>query len=149
MKAISNKLGIGLSPIYVILAILTTTVSLGSCSKDDELEIQKNFPFEIKVMPVPKEIANGQTVEIRMTIQRMGNYRNTKYNLRYFQFDGQGALRYQNESPYYPNDLYALPTEQFMLYYTSASKVSQSIVVWIDDSFGNEKQLSFQFNSSD
>lgn len=149
MIAIFNNFRIGLLPIYVFLAILTASVTLVSCSKDDELEIQKDFPFEVKVMPVPKDVANGQTVEIRITIQRSGNYSNTQYYLRYFQFDGQGTLQYYDEPPYLPNDLYSLPTEQFRLYYTSTSTVSQSFNVWISDSFGNEKQISFQFNSSD
>jgi len=136
-------------PIYLLLAILSGSISLVSCSKDDELEIQNDFPFEVNVMPVPKEVADGQTVEIRITIQRTGNYTNTQYFLRYFQFDGTGTLRYYDELPYLPNDLYSLPTEQFRLYYTSTSTVSQSFEVWISDSFGNEKQISFQFNSSD
>lgn len=139
----------GLQHIYVFLAILTASILLVSCSKDDELEIQNDFPFEVNVMPVPKEVANGHTVEIRITIQRTGNYSNTQYYLRYFQFDGQGTLRYYDEPPYLPNDLYPLPTEQFRLYYTSTSSVTQSFEVWISDSFGNEKQVSFQFNSSD
>ena len=143
MIAILNKFRIGLSQIYILLAILTASVTLISCSKDDELEIQNDFPFEVKMMPVPKEIANGNTVEIRLTIQRTGNYNNTQYYLRYFQFDGQGTLRYYDEPPYLPNDLYSLPTEQFRLYYTSNSTVSQSFEIW------NEKQLSFDFNSSD
>jgi len=149
MTAIFNKFRIGLLPIYVFLAILTASLTLVSCSKDDELEIQNDFPFEVKVMPVPKAVANGQTVEIRITIQRTGNYVNTQYFLRYFQFDGQGTLRYYDEPPYLPNDLYQLPTEQFRLYYTSTSVVSQSFDVWISDSFGNEKQISFQFNGAD
>jgi hypothetical protein len=149
MIAIFNKFRIGLLPIYVFLAILIASVSLVSCNKDDELEIQNDFPFEVKLMPVPKDVANGQTVEIRITIQRTGNYNNTQYFLRYFQFDGQGTLRYYNQRPYLPNDLYQLPTEQFRLYYTSTSTVSQSFEVWISDSFGNEKQLSFRFNSID
>lgn len=149
MIAILNKFRMGLLQVYVLLAILTASVTLVSCSKDDELEIQNDFPFEVNVMPVPKDVANGQTVEIRITIQRKGNYSNTQYFLRYFQFDGQGTLRYYDEAPYFPNDLYQLPTEQFRLYYTSTSAVSQSFDVWISDSFGNEKQVSFQFNSSD
>ncbi len=149
MIAILNKFRMGLRPVYVLLAILTASVTFVSCSKDDELEIQNDFPFEVNVMPVPKDVANGQTVEIRITIQRKGNYSNTQYFLRYFQFDGQGTLRYYDEAPYLPNDLYPLPVEQFRLYYTSYSTVSQSFEVWISDSFGNEKQLSFQFNSSD
>lgn len=147
MIAIFNKFRIGLLPMYILLAILTTSVTLVSCSKDDELEIQNDFPFEVNVMPVPKDVSNGQKVEIRITIQRKGNYSNTQYFLRYFQFDGTGTLQYYDEPPYLPNDLYSLPIEQFRLYYTSTSAVSQSFEVWISDSFGNEKQLSFQFNS--
>ena len=149
MTAFFNQFKIGLLPLYVLLAILTISVTLVSCSKDDELEIRNDFPFEVQVMPVPKDVSNGQTVEIRMTIKRSGNYSNTQYFIRYFQFDGQGTLRYYNEPAYLPNDLYLLPTEQFRLYYTSTSTVSQSFDVWISDSFGNEKKLNFQFNSSD
>lgn len=149
MIAIFNKFRIGLLPIYLMLAILTASISLVSCSKDDELEIQNDFPFEVNVMPIPKDVSNGQTVEIRITIQRSGNFTDTQYHLRYFQFDGQGSLRYYDEPPYLPNDLYPLPAEQFRLYYTSTSTVSQSFEVWISDNFGNEKQISFQFNSSD
>lgn len=142
MTAIFNKLKIGL-----LLLILSASFSLVSCSKDDGLEIQNDFPFEINVMPVPKEVANGQTIEIRITIQRTGNYLNTQYYLRYFQFDGKGILRYYDDAPYLPNDLYSLPTEQFRLYYTSNSTVSQAFDIWISDSFGNEKQLNFQFKN--
>ena len=147
MIAFFNKLRLGLMPIiYVFLAILTSSVT--SCSKE-ELEIQNDFPFEVKVMPIPKEIANGNTVEIRLTIQPTGNYSNAQYYLRYFQFDGQGTLQYYEEPPYLPNDLYPLQAKRFRLYYTSNSTVSQSFDVWISDNFGNEKQMSFQFNSSD
>lgn len=146
MTAFFNRFKIGLLPMYVLLAILTSSVT--SCSKG-ELEIQNDFPFELKVMPVPKEIANGNTVEIRITIQPTGNYNNTQYYLRYFQFDGQGTLQYYEEPPYLPNDLYPLQAKQFKLYYTSNSTVSQSFDVWISDNFGNEKQLNFEFNSND
>ena len=143
MIAIFNKFKTGL-----LLLILSISFTLVSCTKDDELEIQNDFPFEINVMPVPKDIVNGQTVEIRIAIQRTGNYHHTQYYLRYFQFDGQGTLRYYDDDPYLPNDLYPLAKEQFRLYYTSVSTVSQTFDVWISDSFGNEKQVSFQFNNS-
>lgn len=146
MIAFFNKFRIGLLSMSVLLAILISSVT--SCNKD-ELEIQNDFPFEVKVMPVPKEIANGNTVEIRLTIQPAGNYSNTQYFIRYFQFDGQGTLQYYDEPPYLPNDLYLLQAKQFRLYYTSSSTVSQSFEVWILDNFGNEKKLSFEFNSSD
>ncbi len=36
-------------------------------------------------MPYADKIANGETVELRMTIVPEGNYANTLYTLRYFQ----------------------------------------------------------------
>ena len=148
MKTFFNKFRIGLRLLPLLLAILTGTLTLVSCDKN-ELQVQHDFPFEVKVMPVPTDIANGDTVEIRITIQLTGNYSGTYYSIRYFQFDGEGTLRYYDEPPYQPNDQYSLPVEQFRLYYTSQSAVSQSFDIWITDNFGNEKQLSFQFNNSD
>ncbi|MBX9886955.1 MAG: DUF3872 domain-containing protein [Flavobacteriaceae bacterium] len=146
MTAFFNKLKIGLLPI--LLAVLISSVTLLSCDKE-ELEIQHEFPFEVNVMPVPKDIANGGTVEIRLTIQPAGNYTGTHYFIRYFQFDGKGSLQHYDKPAYLPNDLYPLKEKQFRLYYTSQSSVSQSFDVWISDHFGNEKKLSFQFNNSD
>jgi len=146
MKVILSTFKKGLLP--VLLAVLIGSVTLFSCDKND-LEIQQDFPFDLKVMPVPKDIANGHTVEIRITIQRASRYADTQYFIRYFQFDGQGTLQYYDQPRYLPNDLYPLPVEQFRLYYTSQSTVSQSFDVWISDNFGNEKKLSFQFNNTD
>ncbi|MDQ0781400.1 DUF3872 domain-containing protein [Chryseobacterium sp. W4I1] len=117
-----------------------------SCEKDD-LEIQQNFPFEVSVMPVPKEIVKDEYVEIRITILPEGNFSDTKYYLRYFQFEGTGKLQYYNTHPYFPNDTFPLYEKEFRLYYTSTSEVSQSFTVWIFDSFGNEKKIEFQFNN--
>lgn len=130
----------------LVFAIILGSFSLLSCS-GDELNIRNNFPFEVNVMPIPDDIAEGQTVEIRIAIQPTGNYSNSEYFIRYFQYDGQGTLQYYDEPAYLPNDLYPLTSEQFRLYYTLQSNISQSFEVWISDSFGNEKQLSFQFNS--
>ena len=133
---------------WMLIVIMVSVLLFGSCNKE-ELDIKQNFPFEVNVMPVPKDIKNGQTVEIRMTVQPSGSYIGTKYNLRYFQFDGKGTLRHYNETPYLPNDLYPLPQKEFRLYYTSASTVSQTFDVWVSDNFGNEKKLEFRFDNSD
>lgn len=130
------------------LSLLLSSLILVSCSKD-QLEIQNDFPFEVTIMPVPKDISKDQTVEIRITLKRSGHYKGTQYFMRYFQFDGQGTLRYYDDPPYVPNDLYSLSKDQFRLYYTSQSTVSQSFDIWISDNFGNETKLSYQFNNSD
>lgn len=148
MKILIRKYCRQLQAIFMLFPMLVCAVVLSSCEKE-ELEIKQNYPFEVQVMPVPKEVVNGQTVEIRVTIERSGNFSDTQYFIRYFQFDGTGILRYHDEPPYLPNDLYLLPQIQFRLYYTSQSTISQSVDVWISDNFGNEKQISFQFNSRD
>jgi len=144
MKRLLNKSKF----LWMLVAVMASAIMLSSCNKD-ELDIQQNYPFEVKVMPVLKGITNGQTVEIRITIQRSGDFKDANYFIRYFQYDGQGTLQYYNDAPYMPNDLYPLPQTQFRLYYTSQSTVSQSFDIWISDNFGNEQQVSFEFNSSD
>ncbi|QIH34513.1 DUF3872 domain-containing protein [Sphingobacterium sp. DR205] len=143
MKRIKNKI-----KAIVRLVLVALCLTLVSCNSE-ELEVQQNFPFELRILPVPKEVANGQTVEIRIDIQQLGSYNEGEYYLRYFQFDGKGTLKYFNDPPYKPNDVYLIPDREFRLYYTSLSTVSQSFNVWISDNFGNEKQVSFQFNNID
>ncbi len=128
---------------YILLLV---GLVLHSC-QNDNLEIQQNFPFEVLVMPVPKEIAKDEYVEIRIKILPEGNFSATKYYIRYFQFEGTGKLKYYNTQAYFPNDIYPLYEKEFRLYYTSTSEVSQSFTVWISDSFGNEKKIEFQFNN--
>lgn len=136
-------------PIYLIILLFTTSSIVVQCSDGSDLEVQQNFPFEVNVMPIPNEIANNNTVEIRVKLLKTGNFLHSKYFIRYFQFEGEGTLQYYDEPSYLPNDLYELPKDEFRLYYTSKSTVSQSFDVWISDNFGNERKLSFQFNNKD
>lgn len=136
-------------PLYLIIVLIATSSTFIQCSDGSDLEVQQNFPFEVNVMPVLKEISNGDTVEIRVKLLKTGNYLHSKYFIRYFQFEGIGTLQYYDEPSYLPNDLYELPKDEFRLYYTSKSSVSQSFDVWISDNFGNERKLSFQFNNKD
>lgn len=131
----------------LLVVTVATIFTLSSCSKQ-ELDIRQDFPFEVTVMPVPSLIAEGQSVEIRVDIQPEGNFTDTEYYIRYFQFEGSGILRYQEDVPYLPNDLYGLSHQQFRLYYTSTSSVAQSFTIWISDNFGNEQELTFEFRSS-
>ncbi|KYH08201.1 DUF3872 domain-containing protein [Chryseobacterium cucumeris] len=128
------------------LLLFVIGLFIQSCEKDD-LEIQQNYPFKVSVMPVPKDIAKDEYVEIRIKILPEGNFADTKYYLRYFQFEGTGKLQYYNTQPYFPNDIYPLYEKEFRLYYTSTSEVSQSFTVWLSDSFGNENKIEFQFNN--
>lgn len=132
---------------FILTLIFCVTSMMISCEQKD-LEIQQDFPFEVVVMPVPKDIAMGETVEIRLQIKSMGKYEQNEYSLRYFQFDGKGILGYLNSKPFKPNDKYRIPDPEFRLYYRSESNVSQSFDIWFSDSFGNAQKVSFQFNNT-
>ncbi len=130
------------------MAILFISFVLTSC-QDNNLEIQQDFPFEVEIMPVPSEIAENETIEIRISLITSSNFNGTSYRIRYFQYEGAGQLRYYNEAPYLPNDEYPLKQKQFRLYYTSQTSESHQFSVWITDSFGNEKKVDFEFDTFD
>lgn len=146
MKNLFDKLKMSIQSLALGLFAILGIMLLSGCEKEG-LDVQEVFPFEVKVMPVPKEIGIGETVEMRFSIISKGNYTGNNYSIRYFQNEGNGMLYYLAQKPYVPNDLYVLPEKEFRLYYTSESTFSQQFDVWIVDSFGNEKQISFQFNN--
>lgn len=118
-----------------------------SC-QDNDLEIQQNFPFEVEVMPVPGQIAENETIEIRVSLLTSSEFTGTKYSIRYFQYEGTGELQYYSDPPYLPNDEYRLKLKQFRLYYTSKVSESHQFSIWIKDSFGNERRVDFEFDNA-
>ncbi|WP_018675943.1 DUF3872 domain-containing protein [Riemerella columbina] len=122
-------------------------ILLGLMACEDRLDIQTSFPFEVKTMPVPNDIQQGQTVEIRCQIVSEQKYKGETYTLRYFQFEGDGTLQFANQEPFLPNDIYIIPNRTFRLYYTSQSNNTQSFEVWIADSKSKEQKLNFEFNA--
>ncbi len=62
-----------------LLAIL----SFAFVSCNDDMDFQQSYPFTVETMPVPKE-----TVEIRCDMKKTGDFANTLYTIRYFQFEG-------------------------------------------------------------
>ncbi|MHA7607874.1 DUF3872 domain-containing protein [Elizabethkingia meningoseptica] len=131
---------------YSFILVLMGIV-FNSC-QDNDLEIKQNFPFEVKVMPVPSKIKENERVEIRMSLETAATFSETKYTIRYFQYEGSGKLKHYNDVPYLPNDEYLLPQKKFRLYYTSESQESHKFSIWIKDSFGNEKKLDFEFDNA-
>ena len=112
------------------------------------MDVQQNFPFEVKVLPVPKSIGKTDTVEIRCELHSSYQYDENRYFIRYFQYEGKGSLCTSPQGEVLlVNDVYPLASKGvFRLYYTSASEANQSLSVWISDSFGNEQKLDFEFN---
>lgn len=136
-KILSNILVCG----YVLAALFCCV----AC--DNDLDVQQSYPFTVEMMPVPNKVAKGQTVEIRCELKKGGDYTNTVYTIRYFQFEGAGSLKTENGIVFQPNDRYLLENEKFRLYYTSASDEAQNFIVVVEDNFGQSFEMEFDLNN--
>lgn len=126
---------------------LFAVVSLTLVSCDDDMDIQQSYPFTVETMPVPNKVTKGQTVEIRCELKKTGDFANTLYTIRYFQFEGEGTLKMDNGITFLPNDRYLLENEKFRLYYTSECDEAHNFIVVVEDNFNNSYELEFDFNN--
>ena len=132
----------------LLIAVCAIAVSLTSCS--DDLDVQQSYPFTVEVMPYADKIAKGQTVELRFEIKPEGNYTNTLYTIRYFQYDGEGSLKLVDGPVLVNNDRVLLENKTFRLNYTAQSSEAVKFGIWIEDNFGSTPwQQTFEFNSKD
>lgn len=151
MKTILNQIGaIRVTPIrffgfWTILFALVFTLT--SCSED--LDVQQSYPFTVEVMPYGDKIANGETVELRLEIIPEGNYTNTLYTIRYFQFEGDGELQLVDGPTLVNNDRVILDNKVFRLNYTAHSTDSHEFTVYVQDNWGTLWEQSFEFNNKD
>lgn len=129
-----------------LLFFVATSIIATSC-KDDLLEIQQAYAFNLTYLPIPSDITENGTVEIRCTLEVEGNYEGTSYQIRYFQNEGNGQLRLENQTPFIPNDSYELSEKEFRLYYTAQSKQNHQFDVYITDNFGQTKKVMFEFGT--
>ena len=122
-------------------------LSVGFTACDDGLDVTQAYPFTVETMPVPKELAQGETAEIRCKLVREGEFDGAVYTIRYFQYDGEGMLKLDNGLVLQPNDRYLLENEKFRLYYTSECDESQSLTITVEDNFGNACEWELEFNN--
>lgn len=130
--------------IWVMGVLALAGFCVSSC--DRTLDVQTAFNFEVETMPVRKNIALGETAEIRCLLKSEGDFADTRYTIRYFQPEGEGELRL-NGIVFEPNERYLLENKSFRLYYTSRSTDRQLIDIYIEDNHGQLQQLSFNFNN--
>lgn len=152
MNMILDKIGatrLSLARFFGFWAILFTLVlALTSCS--DDLDVQQSYPFTVEVMPYGDKITKGQTVELRFEIKPEGNYANTLYTIRYFQYDGEGILKLVDGPVLTNNDRVLLENKTFRLNYTAKSSDAHKFLVVIEDNFGSTPwEQTFEFNGKD
>lgn len=137
---VSSLTGIG-----AIIAMTVVTFLLSSCQED--LEIQQAYPFTVEVMPFSEKITEGEPVELRLTIKADGNYVNTLYTIRYFQYEGDGTLQLVDGPVLVNNDRVLLESKSFILNYVAQSAGNHKILVVVQDNFDTTPwERTFEFD---
>lgn len=152
MTTIFNKIGaIRVTPARFFgfwAALFALMFAFSSCS--DDLDVQQSYPFTVDVMPFTEKIVKGQTVELRFEIKPEGNYTNTLYTIRYFQYDGEGTLKLVDGPVLVNNDRVLLESKTFRLNYTAKSDGAHKFLVVCEDNFGSTPwEQTFEFNGKD
>ncbi|WMI93997.1 TraQ conjugal transfer family protein [Bacteroides fragilis] len=133
---------------------LTLLCLLGSC--DDKLEVQQAYDFSLTSWYLQKTISPNETVEIRLTLNRTGNYEEARYQIGYIQLEGSGEVydkknaRLVNREMQPLNSIAGLdsidPCHQvFTLFYQNKSSKNAEIKFVAMDNFGQEKDLDISF----
>ena len=131
---------------WAILFALVFT--LFSCS--DDLDVQQSYPFTVEVMPYGDKIKQGETIELRFEIKPGGNYANTLYTIRYYQYDGEGTLKLVDGPVLVNNDRVLLESKTFRLTYTAKSSQAHKLLIVIEDNFNSTPwEQTFEFNGKD
>ena len=126
--------------IFLLIALLAF-----ACS--DKLDIQQDYNFSVKTLPIAKKLQKGETVPIEFILIRDGIYKNTTYSFRYFQSDGKGILTNDAGNPFAVNRLYPINDDRFKLLYRSECNETQTLDFVFTDSFGKEFEYSISFQN--
>ena len=136
--------------------ILTLLCLLGSC--DDKLEVQQAYDFSLTSWYLQKTIFPDETVEIRLTLNRSGNYEEARYQIGYIQIDGSGEVydkknvRIVNREMQPWDSIAELdgsdPCRQvFTLFYRNRSSKNAEIKFVVTDNFHQKRELDVSFQS--
>ena len=70
MKTTSMKNERRMAGWLVLWCMGLLAMAVSSC--DSELDVQQQYPFTVETMPVPKQLAKGETAEIRCEVKSEG-----------------------------------------------------------------------------
>lgn len=81
-----------------LLGVMGALSLIGFClpSCTPELAVRQDYSFSLSTLPLQKDIVKGAVAEIRCSLSAEGDFKDTRYTIRYFQPDGKGELRLDN-----------------------------------------------------
>ena len=138
------------------IILLSIVILFFSCN--DKPNIQQAYDFSLSHWYLQEEIRKDESVEIRFTLHRSGNYQDAKYYIGYIQMAGKGEVYDQAGIRLVNRELHELdaiaglnksdPQEQvFTLFYKSLSTKSSEIKFVVVDNFKQTKEYSISFEN--
>lgn len=126
---------------------------------NDKLDVQQEYDFSLSCWHLQSAIRKDESVEMRLTLNRSGDFRDTRYYIGYIQMEGKGEVYDKNGTRLVNRELHELetitdldqnnPNEQvFTLFYKSLSSKSSQIRLVVVDSFNQERTLDIAFENN-
>ncbi len=142
--------------LYICIGALFAVLALSSCN--DEIDIRQDYNFKLSSWYLQKQIATGETVEIRFYLDREGDYEKTEYEIGYIQIEGKGEVFDSEGMKLVNRELRPLaevpgldtgnPVKQvFTLFYRSTSAKRSELKFFVRDNFGRERELTVTFDT--
>ena len=142
---------------YICIGALFAVLAFGSCN--DDIDIRQDYDFILSSWYLQKQIATGETVEIRFYLDREGDYERAEYEIGYIQMEGKGevfdseGVKLINREVRPLTEVPGLDTENpvrqvFTLFYRSTSARRSELKFFVRDNFGQERELAVTFDTA-
>lgn len=142
--------------LYRCIGALVAVLAFSSCN--DGIDIRQDYDFSLSSWYLQKQIAVGETVEIRFYLDREGDYEKAEYELGYIQMEGKGevsdsdGVKLVNREVRPLTEVPGLDTENpvklvFTLFYRSTSAKRSELKFFVRDNFGREREMTVTFDT--
>lgn len=141
--------------LYICIGALFAVLAFSSCN--DGIDIRQDYDFSLSSWYLQKQIATGETVEIRFYLDREGNYEKAEYEIGYIQMEGKGEVTDSEGARLVNREVRPLaevpgldtknPVKQvFTLFYHSTSGRRSELKFFVRDNFGQEREMTVTFD---
>lgn len=144
--------------IRIIASSIMLTLLCLLCSCDNKLEVQQAYDFSLTSWYLQNTISPDETVEIRLTLNRTGDYEEACYHIGYIQVEGSGEVYDKKNVRLVNREMQPLESiagldstnalrQVFTLFYHNRSSKNAEIKFVVTDNFGQERDLDISFGT--
>lgn len=140
--------------LYKCIGALLAALAFNSCN--DGIDIRQDYDFSLSSWYLQKQIATGETVEIRFYLDREGDYEKAEYEIGYIQMEGKGEVsdsegiklvnREVRPLAEVPDWIRKIRSGRYSPLYRSTSARRSELKFFVRDNFGREREMTVTFD---